>query len=377
MDAEDIKDFADMMGIAFNAGLSFVTDPPAHLSEFIKAERIVQGPVDADRASYAQYALAKLTNVGTTIGTFPKVKFVSTLNKASELVEFNQGPILLIDDYLFQTLEDLSHLFLRASAPVERGAFALRLLAERFLVNDRKPLATHAAISHSVLINTHKIVEPAPPGEDGERIDSVQLVFLLAHEVAHILWAKGKQPADFNEQAAEWIAQDARMTTALGFGGPEAIAEKLAGGFAQNPSVEALRAIAGIVASNRQKFDASHSQARIEANHARRSVPNSPFIEEVWADFYAWTSCMRLFFGNWPATTVYRGMCLGLINLASVDAMHRLAENTGRWDVADDMGARRRVLRFAMMEFVNEVRSNEAFREHVGLRERRISQSTL
>jgi hypothetical protein len=128
---------------------------------------------------------------------------------------------------------------------------------------------------------------------------------------------------------------------------------------------------------NTDEFPNPYRPDQIQATVKRRCDPSGGFMEEVWADFFAWTSCMRLYFGNRPADEVYRDMTLALRNLAAIDAIRRLAERPADSETTDDASTRRQVLRLGLRTMFGDLRANDGFRQAIQAVESRVSEVDL
>jgi hypothetical protein len=332
---------------------------------------VLKGSVNGERAAYFSYAFNELTQAGSTISSYPKVKYVSTLNKTSSLVYLGDDPVLIIDDYLAQTLEDMSRLFLGAPSTAECGALALRLLAEKFHICNQPEWATYAAVNHSILMNSREAVPNSETeAHDLERIDTIQQVFLLAHEVAHILWLEGRQPSDFEERVACLATLDAGAIVDYGMDSfsfqTARIADlhQLVGGTGNRAMMNACAAAVR---------ETCYSPQKVREATLRRGGSESSFVEEVWADFYGWTACMRLFLGSCRPETVHSAVCLALRNLVTIDSIERIGEGSAGRETMDDLSARRRLLRMLLTNFIGDVRANPEFQENSGLSERDLA----
>lgn len=325
----------------------------ATAKDFLKSTRYESPHPDYGRSEYYAFALNKLMEMDPRVDRFPPLEFVSTLNRNSSVVDIGAGPVLVIDLYQGEILEELGRLFVKGATEHECGMTALRLLAESYVACGQEALATHVAFHRSALA---KLTSPrestAVDGDEIARIGAVQEVFLLTHEIGHILWSRDQIPQDFVPRAQSWIVADTRM-----------MAQAMSGHIAEDG--------AQIKRSFHQR--SPYAPPHIEATVNHRCDPSSGFIEEVWADFYAWISSMRLFLGNWPANTVYQGLSLALRNLAMIDAIRRLAESATDKETIDEASTRRSVLRLGLRTLMGDLRVNDDFVRTLGLSEDDLS----
>jgi hypothetical protein len=336
----------------------------ATIEEYVDATRYRTESVDGSRAEYYTFALNKLREQDDRVGTSQALHFISTLNTNCSVVDIGAGPVVLIDLYQSQVLEDMARLFLAGGPANLCGAMGLRLLAEHLIASGKQELATHFAVRRSILIN--ECEHPEPPIIDEtelEKSSAVQDVFVLTHEIAHVLWSRRQVPAEFPGLAAQWIHMDTffMAETQLRIAGaPEAEVHAWLLKFAKSlkdpmpdPDIVSFPGF--------QNAKSAYAPDQLRSTIERRCNPSSGFIEEVWADFYSWISCMRLFFQNWAAQQVYRDMTLALRSLAAIDAMRRIAENTTDQETIDEASTRRCVLRIGLRTMLGDFRKDDDF----------------
>ena len=178
---------------------------------------------------------------------------------------------------------------------------ALRLLAEHSIASDKEALGTYFAVRRSILMEGVKQPKLSRKKQtELERSSAMQDVWVLTHEVAHILWARDQIPKqDFVARAIRWINLDAQMMARK----QQKIATQypdVRAHLSNSPRAREDPERAARVLSQLDSITANSGYApdRIRATVERRCDPKSGFIEEVWADLYAWVSSMQLFSGQ-------------------------------------------------------------------------------
>jgi hypothetical protein len=371
--ADAIREFSAAMLVANTEVARQRSHGPGFLDDYVRSTRTGLGEVDAGRSSYFLYALAKLAEGGPPGVEFPKVHFVHSLNKSSSVVDIGDGPVLVIDDYLAETLEAVNDLFVHEKSAAECGALALRILAEQFIVAGEPEMGSWVALGRSAVLSAEDSPGPATTNvAEAECMEAVQHVFLLAHELGHVFWDRAGEPAGFSEQVGFRIdaAAEAMAAWAERYGSSEPLPDD---DLASNLSAEAAEAFSQLArAGGAEGFDHHWSSEVVEADRQRRRLPGGPFIEELWADFYASRECLELFLGNWPVRTVYRGMCLALCSLGAVLTLAKLAENRGDWEALRDFPARRRVLLLLLQSVFSDPRFSKALQQRTGVTAERL-----
>ncbi len=120
-----------------------------------------------------------------------KFAVINSLNKRSQLIELSDGHWLIHDQYLGQTLNALTRLYFMSNKPDSAHPFAFRLLSEAASCRGRAELATYFAYVYSV---TYHASKDSTGAEDAQKVAlrqasvHVQEAFVLAHELAHLMW---------------------------------------------------------------------------------------------------------------------------------------------------------------------------------------------
>jgi hypothetical protein len=345
----------------------------ATIEDFVDATRSPTGSIDASRAEYFTFALDELRQQDPRVGDSFLLHILSTFNTNSSVVDIGGGPILLIDVHQSEIVEDMGRLFLAGGRTDLRDALALQLLAEHFIAGGREELGTYFAVRRSILMDGEQASDlPDDLQTEVDRASAVQDVYVLTHEVAHILWSRDQIPKQqFVASATRWIAADAQMMTqrVARFRAeyPNIRAHSLAELLNTDEDSESVASILSQIGPMLQ--ESGYSPDQLRATVERRYDPASGFIEELWADFYAWGSSMQLFSGNWPADQVYRNLTLAMRNLATIDAMRRIAERDTNPQTIDDVSTRRAVLRIALALEFGDLRQNDDYRNALHLRD--------
>lgn len=344
----------------------------ATIRDYVTATRFETGSIDSSRSEYYTFALCKLREQDPRVGDSFPLHFISTLNTNCSVVDIGSGPVILVDIHQSEILEEMARLFLSGGDAKQCAVMALRLFAEHYIASGLEALGTYFALQRSMLIEDIKTLElSADKQTELDRSSAIQDVWILTHEVAHILWSRNQIPKEpFVSWATQWINYDASMM-ALN-------QERVATGFqdarARISDLARVRKDSKGAAFFLSKLDSAFGNSGyapdlIRATVERRSDPASGFIEEVWADLYAWVSAMQLFSGHWPAEQVYRHLTLAMRNVETIDAMRRTAEGSIDSHDVDDASARRNVLRIALSFQFGFLRENDDARNAVSLRD--------
>ncbi|WP_441235605.1 hypothetical protein [Bradyrhizobium sp. 930_D9_N1_4] len=136
----------------------------------------------------------------------PTLRVVNTLNKQTQLISIRGGYHLVHDQYLGQTLNLLTKYF-TLSAPIEYArAAGFRLVSEAATCCGHLDLATYFALAYSVsqhAANKQKIGESPDLLAKRALTTSVQETFVIAHEMAHLVW----RMARFDPVAIDWLLE--------------------------------------------------------------------------------------------------------------------------------------------------------------------------
>jgi hypothetical protein len=365
--ADDIRSFVHAQELALQnlqVGDQRKRSRVGTIAEYVDSIRL-RTNIDPSRLAYYAYALNELSNVDKRLNPLPPIEFISTLNNCSALIDFGNGPILILDAYQGQTLEEIGQIFFSSTpAPKRACAMGLRLVAEQYLASQQPEHAAHFAGFCSAVINE----DPGQLVYDEEecaRCASVQEVFLLTHEIGHLLWRQGKIPANFIEMAASWIYADCMLLSSKV---EKRDLERFNDGSAPAGVSDLVRQYIKESADN-----SAYNGKKVDDLIRYRLDPSNGYIEEVWADFYAWTACMRLFFGNWPASTVYSAMSLAIRNLATIEAYRRMAVGEVDPRTVDATSSRRHVLRLGLRTLMGDLRQNDDFCQMTQLSDEELS----
>ncbi len=372
IDAESIKSFANSIQELLRSATSkSKRNGFATIEDYVASTRYLTGSIDTSRMEYYAFALNKLREQDTRVGNSLALHFISTLNTNCAVVDIGSGPVILIDIHQSEILEEMARLFLTGGGAKLCEAMALRLFAEHSIASNREALGTYLAVRRSILMeNVEQPKLSAKKQTELERSSAMQDVWVLTHEVAHILWARDQIPKeDFVSRATRWINLDAHVMARK----QQQIAaqyEDARGCFSDFLRARKDAEGEAHILSQLDSITANSGYApdRIRATVERRCDPKSGFIEEVWADIYAWVSSMQLFSGHWPAEQVYRHLTLALRNLATIDAMRRMVGGPIDPHDVDDASTRRNVLRIGLSLQFGFLRENDDFRNAIDLR---------
>jgi hypothetical protein len=372
IDAERIRSFAgSIQELLRSATSESKRSGFAAIEDYIASTRCRTGSIDSSRVEYYAFALNKLREQDSRVGESFALHFISTLNANSSVVDIGAGPIILIDIHQSEVLEEMARLYLTGGGAKQCEAMALRLLAEHMMASDKEALGTYFAMRRSILMEG---VEQAQLSADEQteldRSSVMQDVWVLTHEVAHILWARDLIPKeDFVSLATGWINLDTQMMArkqqkiATQYEGVHThFSDLIRARKDSEGAAHILSQLSSVIANS------GYAPDQIRATVERRCDPTSGFIEEVWADHYAWVSSMQLFSGHWPPQQIYRHLTLALRNLATIDATRRTAEGAVDPHEIDDASARRDVLRIGLSLQYGNLRQNDDSRNAIDLR---------
>lgn len=372
INAESIKSLADSIQELLKSATSkSKRNGFATIEDYVASTRYLTGSIDSSRVEYYTFALNKLREQDSRVGNSLAVHFISTLNTNCSVVDIGTGPVILIDIHQSEILEEMARLFLTGGRAKLCEAMALRLFAEHSIASEKEALGTYLAVRRSILMED--VEQPQLGANEQTELDrssAIQDVWVLTHEVAHILWARDQIPKeDFVSRATQWINLDAQMMARK----QQQISAQYEDARARCSDFLRTRkdAEGGVhILSQLDSITANSGYAphQIRATVERRCDPRSGFIEEVWADIYAWVSSMQLFSGHWPAEQVYRHLTLALRNLETIDAMRRTVGDPIDPHDVDDASTRRNVLRIGLSLQFGFLRKNDDFRNAIDLR---------
>ena len=190
-----IKGLADSLGYSRSATSESKRSGFVNIEDYISSTRYQTGSIDTSRIEYYSFALNKLREQDPRVGDSLALHFISTLNTNSSVVDIGAGPIILIDIHQSQILEEMARLFVAGGGADLCQAMTLRLLASIASRAPTEALGTFFAVRRSILMEN---VEPHQLNADEqtelERSSAIQDVWVLTHEVAHILWSRNQMP---------------------------------------------------------------------------------------------------------------------------------------------------------------------------------------
>ena len=374
IDAESIKSFVDsIQELRRSATSESKRNGFATIEDYVASTRYPTGSIDTSRMEYYAFALNKLREQDPRVGNSLALHFISTLNTNCSVVDIGAGPVILIDIHQSEILVEMARLFLTGGGAKPCEAMALRLLAEHCIASDKEALGTYFAVRRSILMeDVEQSQLSANKQIELDRSSAIQDVWVLTHEVAHILWSRNQIPKEtFASCATQWINFDAHMMARK----QQEIGAQYEDERARFSDLLGARKHSEGAAFILSQLDSTitnsgYAPDQVRTTVQRRCDPASGFIEEVWADRYAWVAAMQLFSGNWPAEQVYRHLTLALRNLETIDAMRRVAEGAIDRHEVDDASARRNVLRIGLSFQFGFLREDDGFRNAIDLRDK-------
>jgi hypothetical protein len=261
----------------------------------------------------------------------PTVVHVSTLEKMSEVVDFGAEPILVLDHYLGATLSELFHLCEEPSKWRAR-ALANRILAEYYLTADKPFHAALFAVTYSMYANKRSVWpggavrKPKPSA-----LEVVQEAFYVAHEFGHVIWHK-QSPAERPVATIQHWILSLTMELVESVARDEAAGKRLPVRPSLREQVGQARVMQDWSSARVVRWMKSRSgwiEIDKEISDAEGKVKDLAFIEEVWADYYAWLACVRMFAGSFPSTLLLRAIFLARNNMSTMLFLKQVEDSRG------------------------------------------------
>jgi hypothetical protein len=125
---------------------------------------------------------------------YPALVVIRSLNKNSQLITLNKSPYLVYDQYLGQTISELTRIYCCATTPDDAKAFMFRMAAEAAECCGKPDIALWFACLYSHMFHLSHAYKSQETTEQQKRrhtMTAIGEVFILAHEVAHHLWRQG------------------------------------------------------------------------------------------------------------------------------------------------------------------------------------------
>jgi len=302
------------------------------ISDYLANTRVLVPAQSPSNAEYDAYVFNKfVANDRRLQAAHPALEFTSSLNKTSCTLDLGAGPFLVLDLHLEDALEDLTKVYFCSNPATAGLVTALRQLAENYVVTGDHMVAAVLAATASAFENEgYGAREMDVPGASPE----VQAAYVIAHELGHLLWLRDGVPPPFAMMVDKLVRIDAGM------------------------AAEARMPSGGRPAGGADLYGPSE----IEETIRRRSDPAGEFVQEIWADFYAWAATAREYtLGGFPPHTVFEALALALRNLATIDALRRIAERQGRDSTVDEVSARRHILRMLLRTHFGDLRKDDGY----------------
>lgn len=277
----------------------------------------------------------------------PEFHLVHSLNKRAEVARVGSEVYIVYDQYLGQTISELSRIFYSAEDPYDARAFAFRIYAEAYLTAGMTDMAVFAAYLYSVKYNqSHKYKSLETDDTKARRAQSViiQEAFVIAHEFAHYLWSMHQVDALDLRRLVSRISEDAKPVSDR-----ETIIESHlndlsfqyhgkdiphSANILTDEDRERDRALRAKLHADFDKMDAERT--RIASEFAQQDA----FLEELWSDWSASQVCLGLFFDEVDPELLFEAVHLALENLTTVAMATNYAlslSHNGEVSVADEI----------------------------------------
>jgi hypothetical protein len=254
----------------------------------------------------------------------PVLRTVHTLNKKSELVTFGKDRYLIHDQYLGQTINQLTKIFLSTPSPDDAFAFAFRLLSETAACWGQVDLANFFALTYSIEFNkSHRYKEEVTETERLRRMISIQVqeAYIIAHEFAHHTWPHRRvDPMAMDLMIMAQHEPDNELTI-------DALVEAYLDDLSFQYHGERIPHSANIKTAEDAKNDVA-LRARYRKQFLENSQEKYNFLvqltkdrslhEEIYADNYAATSCLDLFASSMPVDEVLVAIHLAMENITTI-----------------------------------------------------------
>jgi hypothetical protein len=163
------------------------------IQDYLDTTRQHNEDVSQSLASFYQSLYDRLISIShaTIAGPTPTLLVINTLNKKTQLVPLGGSRYLIHDQYLGQTINELTRIFYSATSPNDAKAMAYRLMSEAATCCGRIEVATLLAYLYSVAFHqAHEYLESETVDQLATRSAAVcvQEAYVIAHEIAHHLW---------------------------------------------------------------------------------------------------------------------------------------------------------------------------------------------
>ena len=254
----------------------------------------------------------------------PALIVVHSLNKNSQLITLNKSPYLVHDQYLGQTLSELTRIYCCTATPDDAKAFMFRLAAETAECCGKPDIALWFACLYSRIFHLshgYKLQETPEQQKRRHTMTTIGEVFIMAHEVAHHLWRQGV----FDESLIETLAEGLESHSELS----EDVLDEMVTAYLDDLSFQYHGSPVPHEASIntdgerledeifRRELREEFRGDRLEAKNA--TLASDPvFREEMYADFLAVQLCVRAFAGGIDFETITVAIQLVMENLTTI-----------------------------------------------------------
>lgn len=344
------------------------------ISAYLEATRVLYHDVDP-RLKTAYRTLYEKTIKASSLRLkdhAPKFHVVHSLNKQAEVATVGGDVYLVYDQYLGQTISELSRIFYSAEDPYDARAFAFRIYAEAYVTAGNADMAIFSAYLHSIKYNQshkYKTLETIETKERRAQSVIVQEAFIIAHEFAHYLWSMRQVNEGDLDCLRGRIAEDAKPIT-----NREKIIESHLDDLSfqyhgkniphsenilTDEDRERDRVLRAELHADFDKIDAERMKMASELKQ------NEAFLEELWSDWSAAQACLDIFYDELAPEILIEAVHLALENLTTITVAMKYAlslTNTDG-DVADEedssahvkaVALRKRILRKEIGEWAAE-----------------------
>jgi hypothetical protein len=161
------------------------------LDEYLRASRRVQDPKPALIAHYeALFEPLRLGIQGYNLQP-PELVVTFSPQRRCETIQIGGDAFLIYDEYLGQTMNYLNRVLFNAKNGDAVQAYAMKYIAENLRIRQRPLNASMFALAYGKMRNSAKLGTTTSARERGG-MTTLQEVFVIAHEVAHLLYAGSK-----------------------------------------------------------------------------------------------------------------------------------------------------------------------------------------
>lgn len=334
-----------------------------NIDDYIVATRQINNDVTEPLAqAYLDIYVEILKGFSFNEFDFPELLVVNTLNKQTQLVSFKNSKILICDQYLGQTINELSRIFYSAESPEDAKSMVFRIMSETASYCGENELAVTLAFLYSTAHHRshgYKSNETIELRAKRSLSVHVQEAFIIAHELSHLSWAL----SNIDKTAIDWLldfvlqVSDIDVEKVL-----EQYLDDLSFQYHGNPVPHAHNIktdedrLRDVKMRERLRNEIIESHERTVELHYELSK-NDHFREEIYADWQAAQTCLELFSDTMPTDDLIIAVHLAMENITTISLVVSETYSLLNLGIEYDsraVGARKRALRRSLEQWVSE-----------------------